>query len=153
MIVYFIRSNYNFEINYSMYQQIKIILFKIMVKFDYAFHNMIEEITGGYNDVFVKVKKKINNILYYYRPSEFWVGITSDGINGSRNRWNNKYKDLNMNHFAHIYSSSSNNFTKNLEDLLINYYSKYDELSNKIGGGSGNNGSLEPFIVYIAWKS
>ena len=80
---------------------------------------------------------------------KIWIGIASNGDEGCRDRWNQKYKGLGMRHMAAIYTTSSERFRRNMEDDLIEFYG--DLVENMVGGGGGPDGT-PPFTVYVAWN-
>ena len=60
----------------------------------------------------------------------FWIGITSDGEDGCRNRWNTKYSYYGMNRFRMLHTPCDINQCKQMERLLIRFYKERAEMSS-----------------------
>ena len=78
-----------------------------------------------------------------------WIGISSNGIEGCKERWNNTYKNKGLNKMMPLYKTGSDGFRRNLERELISLLES--DLENINHGGGGNYGS-PPYIVYAVWK-
>eukprot|EP01040_Poterioochromonas_malhamensis_P009280 gene9280-10072_t len=117
------------------------------IAFDDAYRYDIEPSSGGWREATEQVKRKVSALTRGYHS--MWIGITSGGVDGVRERWNNKYKRLGMAHVAAVYETSSDNFRRNMETELINFYK--DHVDNERDGGGGSNGS-PPYVVYVAWN-
>lgn len=84
--------------------------------------------------------------------SKFWIGITSDGLDGVRRRWNQEYKQCGMHHIAVVYTTSSDNYRRNAETDLIEYFKQQRaNIQNENAGGGGPTGP-PPYSVYVAWE-
>ena len=117
-----------------------------MVEFDKAFRHDISPITGGYLQVQTNVRRSISGLTR--DATAFWIGIASDGEKGCRRRWNDKYKARGMRKMARVYETSSDDFRKNMEAELIDFYEEHAE--NETGGGGGGTGK-PPYSVYVVW--
>lgn len=121
-----------------------------MADFDDAFDYHHEPVTGGYIQVQPDVIDDIKE-LTQFRKGKFWIGKTSGGEDGCRERWSQKYKPDGMNKMAIVYESSSQDNALNLkEDMVDRFWSKIKN-KNK-GGGGGWAEDYPPYVVYIAWK-
>ena len=96
-----------------------------MTDFDDAFDKRHDPQTGGYIKAQPDVIKDIKR-LTIYRKGKFWIGKTSGGKKGCRDRWNGKYKSDKMNKMAIVYKSSSQDFVSDMEGDMI------DEFWNKL---------------------
>lgn len=123
-----------------------------MTSFDAAFRSDISPKTGFYKSTAEAVVKSVRAFIRSNNATAFYIGITSSGEVGLRNRWNAKYKALGFDQIVPLYQSDSLNFVRNLEDFLIKGFSHYDSLNNAIAGGGGNTSTNKPYLVYIAFK-
>lgn len=121
----------------------------VTVDFESAFRSDITPITGRYFDdaVHTRLHQIISALTRDGKP--FWIGVTSGGVEGCRNRWNNKYKFVGMNSIALVYQTSSGDMVRRMEADLIGFYEEHAE--NPIGGGGGGQGE-PPYFVYVAWR-
>eukprot|EP01039_Chlorochromonas_danica_P002208 gene2208-2411_t len=109
----------------------------VEIDFSTAYRSDIEQCSGGWIDQSETVKRKISALTREY--NSMWIGIASDGETGLRERWNQKYKRLNMKHIVAVYVTESDSFRKKMEALLIEFYR--DHVDNERGGGGGPIGS------------
>ena len=120
-----------------------------MTNFDTAFIRG-KAVTGGYIQAQQEVIATVRRLTRNAR-GKFWIGKTSGGEQGCRDRWNQKYMPDGMNRMAIVYESSSQDNALNMEEYLIAQFGS--QIKNQIGGGGGgwarNN---QPYVVYIAWK-
>jgi hypothetical protein len=122
----------------------------LMTSFDEAYDYKFTPITGGNLEVLESLHRTIGNLSK--NCTNFYVGITSNGMEGCRSRWNSKYKDLNYTGMKPIYKTDSDNNRKAVEKDLIDYSkSTGKNIDNSIGGGGGSSGN-PPYIVYFAYK-
>ena len=120
-----------------------------MTNFDTAFIRG-QEVTGGHiqaqPDVIVKIRRLTRN-----KKGKFWIGKTSGGEQGCRERWNQKYNPDGMNRMAIVYESSSQDNALNMEENMIAEFE--GQIKNPIGGGGGSLAhDNPPYVVYIAWR-
>lgn len=120
-----------------------------MADFDDAFHDSHKPVTGGYIEAQPDVIKDIDK-LTEYRKGKFWIGKTSGGEQGCRNRWNQKYRDDGMNSMAIVYQSSSQQFAYDMEVDMIDQFWK--KVKNEKEGGGPWAEDNPPYVVYIAWR-
>ena len=121
-----------------------------MTDFDVAFNGRHEPETGGYIVAQPDVIKDIKR-LTKHRRGKFWIGKTSGGEEGCRNRWNAKYRSDKMNKMTIVYESSSQNFASDMEGDMIDEF--WDEIKNEVRGSPGGLAEDNPpYVVYIAWK-
>jgi hypothetical protein len=115
-------------------------------RFDDAFRDDVEYITGGWRVSADDVRRKVDRLTKDARA--MWVGIASSGDDGVRARWNGKYKALGMTSIAVVYSTDSDHFRREIERDLVDEFG--DRCDNRTGGGGGGVG-VPPYSVYVAW--
>ncbi len=115
--------------------------------FDDAFRHDIDPFSGGWRVAAPSVKRSISQLTR--DASKFWIGIASNGDEGCRTRWNAKYKGLGMKSIATVYRTDSDDFRRDMEDELIDFYKEHCD--NIARGGGGPRGT-PPYTVYVAWK-
>lgn len=118
-----------------------------MTDFDDAFDDSHVPRTGGcQSDVIDDI-----NELTEDRSEGFWIGKTSGGDQGCRERWSQKYKPDEMNKMAIVYESDSQESALDLEEKLVDHFWSEIKNMNK-GGGGGWAEDNPPYVVYVAWK-
>jgi hypothetical protein len=121
-----------------------------MTSFDEAFDDKFTPITGGNIEVLESLHRTIGKLSS--NCQNYYIGITSNGKEGCRSRWNSKYKNLNYNGMKPIYLTDSDKNRKAVEADLIEFSkSTGKNIDNTIGGGGGSSGS-PPYVVYFAYK-
>lgn len=91
------------------------------------------------------VAKVIRNIEKSIDTNDkVWVGMSGDGDQGLRKRWNSKYRD-GFNALIVVYETSNIEDCRNMERALIAELGK-DKIFNKSKGGEGNTGKKQPFL-------
>ena len=132
-----------------MEQLITFLVEQAMANFDQAFIRGTA-VTGGHIQAQPEVIATIRRLTRNVR-GKFWIGKTSGGEEGCRERWNNKYKQDGMNRIAIVYESSSQDSALNMEENMIAQFGS--QIKKQIGGGDGGWArSNQPYVVYIAWK-
>ena len=123
-----------------------------VTKFDKAYELLDESIiAGGYNKAlqdaisFVELRVKASH--------SFWIGATSHGEVGCKNRWDVTYKKRGMTHMAPVYKTNSEYFRVKMEKELIDYFLCQfpSNCQNFKAGGGGPTGD-PPYIIYVVWK-
>ena len=120
-----------------------------MTDFDQAFIRG-KAVTGGHlqaqPDVIATIRSLTRNA-----KGKFWIGKTSGGEQGCRERWSQKYKPDGMNRMAIVYESSSQDSALNMEENMIAQFG--NQIKNQTrGGGGGLASNSHPYVVYIAWR-
>ena len=108
-------------------------------------------ITGGYSQ---ELQAAITFVeLRVNASSRFWIGATSNGDVGCRNRWDVTYKKHGMDRMAPVYKTHSVDFRVKMEKELIEYFLRQfpNNCQNVKGGGGGPTGD-PPYIIYVVWK-
>ena len=114
-----------------------------------AFRDDIVPFSGVYKDAQTSVRQSISALIR--NATAFWIGVSSDGVEGCQFRWNAKYKhQYPMQWLARVYETTSESFRNKMEAELIEFYK--DHCENKIGGGGANAGD-PPYSVYVAWTN
>lgn len=108
-------------------------------------------VEGGHVAMYHAVWDRVNGVAETaYR---FWIGISSNGTNGCRARWNQKYSKLGMNSMMAVYRTNhTDNRHAQVEAWLIHDFWDFDNLENPMGGGGGRPSQTPPFVVYVAWE-
>ena len=120
-----------------------------MADFDTAFIRG-KAVTGGYIQAQQEVIATVRRLTRNAR-GKFWIGKTSGGEQGCRDRWSQKYKSDGMNRMVVVYESSSqDNALKMEENLIAQFGSQIKNHTSGGGGGSAHNNP--PYVVYIAWR-
>ena len=120
-----------------------------MTDFDQAFVRK-PPVTGGYIQAQSEVIATIRRLIRNAR-GKFWIGKTSGGEQGCRERWSQKYKPDGMNRMAIVYESSSEDNALNMEENMIAQFGS--QIKNQTrGGGGGWARNSQPYVVYIAWR-
>eukprot|EP01120_Amphizonella_sp_Union-15-10_P005328 TRINITY_DN16080_c0_g1_i1.p1 TRINITY_DN16080_c0_g1~~TRINITY_DN16080_c0_g1_i1.p1 ORF type:complete len:125 (-),score=17.44 TRINITY_DN16080_c0_g1_i1:8-382(-) len=123
-----------------------------MTDFNTAIKSKAETLTGHYQQVYEKLKDKIYDYTKRKGAKHMWIGIASRGLEGCRERWNDKYKDLGMTKMRALYQTSSDDYRKRLEALLIDWCAKHGyPIDNVVAGGGGGQGT-PPYVVYVAFS-
>ena len=122
-----------------------------MTDFDDAFDGGHDPQTGGYIGAQPDVLDDIEQ-LTQDRRGKFWIGKTSGGEEGCRDRWNGKYRSDKMNKMTIVYESrTSQKFASDMESDMIDEF--WDEIKNEVRGSPGRLAEDNPpYVVYIAWK-
>ena len=101
-----------------------------MTDFDRAFRSG-QEVTGGHKEAQPDVVAAIRR-LTKHKIDAFWIGKTSGGEQGCRERWSKKYKSDGMNKMAIVYESSSEDYALKMEDYLIDRFEGHQQLQNQV---------------------
>lgn len=88
-----------------------------MTSFDEAYDGKFTPITGGNLEVLESLHRTIGNLSS--NCNNYYIGITSNGKEGCKSRWNSKYKGLNYTGMKHIYKTDSDKNRKAVETDLI----------------------------------
>lgn len=118
------------------------------VFFREAYRTDLKPTTGIWNEKSETVKRKVSAWTRNY--NSMWIGITSNGEKGLRQRWNDKYKGLGMTQIAAVYETSSEEFRRKMEKELTEFYKEHAD--NVAPGGGGRNAGNPPLLVYVAWN-
>ena len=107
-------------------------------------------VTGGHIQAQPEVIATIRRLTRNAK-GKFWIGKTSGGEQGCRERWSQKYKPDGMNRMAIVYESSSQDNALNMEENMIAQFGS--QIKNQTrGGGGGWARNSQPYVVYIAWR-
>ena len=104
---------------------------------------VIENIrTGWPRDVLPSLRRGISQ----YRRNSLWfkIGITNDPYrraSGYRAQYGDLYDEMIV-----LYETSSDNFVRQMESVLIEDY--WEDCDNSVGGGGGGRGA-PPYYLYI----
>jgi hypothetical protein len=81
-----------------------------------------------------------------------YIGIASgsDAISAMKRRYDAYKSEEGLNEIIGIYSSSSQDNTRGVEDYLVNYFQTHGRSINRTGGGGGRDSSGPNFYVYLA---
>eukprot|EP00731_Ephydatia_muelleri_P006213 Em0003g461a len=90
------------------------------IPFDNAYRSDVEPSRGHWNETATEMIQRIDDLLR--GSNNRWIGITSDGKEGIRRRWNAKYRELKMKHIAWVYSTDSDKYRQNAESDLTHHY-------------------------------
>ncbi|KAL0205520.1 hypothetical protein P9112_000827 [Eukaryota sp. TZLM1-RC] len=124
-----------------------------MTDFSSAYREDIKPHTGGYLQVYEKLSPSLRAYVRRNAVENWFVGITSNGKEGLRARWNGKYKKRDFHKIIWLYSTGSQDFARRLETKLVQGFEHYTTIDNERGGGGGNNSRKPPYVVYCAYKS
>jgi hypothetical protein len=88
--------------------------------------------------------------------SVFWIGVSSSGEQGMKNRWNAKYRTKEkMEHMQAVLSTGWDT-THEVENDLISAFRNDPKLGpklqNKLGGDQRGAEGAPRFVVYVAWR-
>ncbi len=80
------------------------------------------------------------------------IGSGSSPKSAMQRRYDDYKSDEGINHMVAIYSSSSQDNVREVEDALCEYFSEHLRNINRTGGGGGRDSSGPSFYVYLAMR-
>jgi len=100
--------------------------------------------TGSINEVKESLIRSVSQYIRHYRKVK--IGITN---NPERRKIQHQNGTMSWNKMTVKYKTTSLNYIKQLEKILVDYH--WDYIKNKVGGGGGIHGE-GPYYLYILIK-
>jgi len=114
-----------------------------------------ECMTGPKNQVIESLTRTVAAFCRADRNvTKMYIGIGSgdDALRAMSNRYDDYKASEGINHMVAIYSSSSQQNVREVEDELCEYFASHGRNINRTGGGGGRNSAGPNFFVYIAMR-
>lgn len=109
-------------------------------------------LTGWPSNVLPELMSLVRDKVQHPGVARFFIGIASNGDQGVRNRWNEKYRKRGYSEMCIVYSTSSDDHRKQIEKALVTALWDMERLDNEIGGGGGPASQNNQYSVYLALK-
>lgn len=112
-----------------------------------------ESITGGSRQCLETLRR---SVAQYCRSDSnvkaMYIGIASgpDPHSAMRRRYDDYKASEGLNEMIAIYSSSSQDNTRSVEDDLVDFFQSHGRSINRTGGGGGRDSSGPNYYVYLA---